>query len=83
MLVTIVAVPLPDNSGLDVARLEKVEDLHPEIAQKMLDVGTARIPSSDELTAYHDAQHKAEPALKLDAAVGREPVDAPTASTSE
>lgn len=56
MLVTIVAVPLPDNSGLDLDRLEKVEDIHPELALKMLDGGTARIPSSAELAAYRDAQ---------------------------
>lgn len=55
MLVTIVAVPLPDNSGLDVSRLEKVEDLEPEIAQNMLDVGTAREPSAEELAEYRKA----------------------------
>lgn len=58
MLVTIVAVANADNTGLDLNRLEKVEDLHPEIALKMLDGGTARIPSANELAAYHKAQDK-------------------------
>lgn len=52
MLVTIVAVANKDNTGLDLDRLEKVEDLDPEIAQKMLDGGTGRVPSESELAAY-------------------------------
>jgi hypothetical protein len=56
MLVTVVAVGRPDGLGLDLDRLEKVEDLDPEIAQKMLDGGTGRVPSEAELKAYHDAR---------------------------
>jgi hypothetical protein len=52
MLVTIVAVPNADNTGLDKDRLEKVEDLDPEVARRMLELGTAREPSDDELGAY-------------------------------
>jgi hypothetical protein len=52
MLVTIVAVPNADNTGLDVDRLEKVEDLPAEVALKMLEIGTAREPSNEELDAY-------------------------------
>jgi hypothetical protein len=55
MLITIVAVANADNTGLDLDRLEKVEDLDPEIAWKMLDVGTGRVPSEKELAAYRDA----------------------------
>lgn len=53
MLVTIVAVANADNTGLDLDRLEKVEDLPVEVARKMLEIGTAREPSDDELDAYH------------------------------
>ncbi|GAA2346947.1 hypothetical protein [Dactylosporangium salmoneum] len=56
MLVTIVAVPNADNTGLDVERMEKVEDLAPELALKMLEGGTARQPSEAELAAYHEQQ---------------------------
>lgn len=56
MLVTIVAVPNTDNTGLDPDRVEKVEDLHPDVARPMLDLGTARLPSDNELAAYHQAQ---------------------------
>jgi hypothetical protein len=56
MLVTIVAVPNADNTGLDAERMEKVEDLHPDVARRMLDLGTAREPSEDELAAYRGAQ---------------------------
>lgn len=56
MLVTIVAVPNADNTGLDAERLEKVEDLNPEVARRMLDLGTAREPSDDELAAYREQQ---------------------------
>ncbi|MER7280415.1 hypothetical protein ABT369_38860 [Dactylosporangium sp. NPDC000244] len=56
MLVTIVAVPNADNTGLDVDRLEQVEDLPTEVALKMLEVGTARQPSEAELAAYHDSR---------------------------
>jgi hypothetical protein len=56
MLVTIVAVPNADNTGLDPDRVEKVEDLHDDVARPMLDLGTARLPSDDELAAYHQAQ---------------------------
>jgi hypothetical protein len=55
MLITIVAVANKDNTGLDLDRLEKVEDLDPEIAQKMLDGGTGRVPSEAELADYREA----------------------------
>lgn len=55
MLVTIVAIANADNTGLDLDRLEKVEDLDPEIAWKMLDVGTGRVPSEKELAVYREA----------------------------
>lgn len=53
MLVTIVAVAKADNSGLDLDRLEKVEDLPDEVARKMVDIGTARESSDGELETYH------------------------------
>lgn len=56
MLVTIVAVPNADNTGLDPDRVEKVEDLHPDVARPMLDLGTARLPSDNELAAYREGQ---------------------------
>jgi hypothetical protein len=56
MLVTIVAVPNADNTGLDAERMEKVEDLHPDVARPMLDLGTARMPSDEELDAYRKTQ---------------------------
>ncbi len=56
MLVTIVAIANADNTGLDLDRLEKVEDLPAEVARKMLDIGTAREPSDSELEKYHAAQ---------------------------
>lgn len=56
MLVTIVAIANADNTGLDLDRLEKVEDVPDEVARKMLDIGTARESSGDELDAYHKAQ---------------------------
>lgn len=74
MLVTIVAVPNADNTGLDLERLEKVEDIAPELALKMLDGGTARKPSDAELTAYHEAQDKA--AEVAEPAAGDEPAAA-------
>lgn len=55
-LVTIVYVPTPDKRGPDVSRMEKVEDLPDEVARMMLNDGTAREPSEDELAAYRDAQ---------------------------
>jgi hypothetical protein len=55
-LVTIVAIPNADNTGLDLDRLEKVEDLDPEIARNMLHYGTAREPSDEELAAYRKTQ---------------------------
>ncbi len=56
MLVTIVSVANADNTGLDLNRLEKVEDVNPEVARKMLDGGSARLPSDDELETYRKAQ---------------------------
>lgn len=56
MLVTIVAVPNADNTGLDTDRMEKVEDLHPDVARPMLDLGTARLPSEEELDVYRKAR---------------------------
>lgn len=58
MLVTIVAVANADNTGLDLDRLEKVEDLPDEVARPMLDIGTARKPSDEELDKYHASQVK-------------------------
>jgi hypothetical protein len=60
MLVTIVAVPNADNTGLGPDRVEKVEDLHPDVARPMLDLGTARLPSDDELAAYRRGQPDGE-----------------------
>lgn len=56
MLVTIVSVANADNTGLDLDRLEKVEDHEPEVARKMVDSGSARLPSDDELEDYRKAQ---------------------------
>ncbi len=56
MLVTIVAIANADNTGLDLDRLEKVEDLPDDVARQMLWVGTAREPSDEELDAYEKAQ---------------------------
>jgi hypothetical protein len=65
MLVTVVAVANADNTGLDLDRLEKVEDLPDEIAQKMLDGGTGRKPSESELATYREALN-AEPQAPYD-----------------
>lgn len=56
MLVTIVVVPNADNTGLDPDRMGKVEDIPDEVAVKMLQMGTAREPSADELDTHHKAQ---------------------------
>lgn len=53
MLVTIVAVANADNTGLDLDRLERVEDLPDDLALNMLHFGTAREPSEAELANYH------------------------------
>lgn len=66
MLVTIVYVPTPDLRGPDLSRMEKVEDLDPELARMMLADGTARQPSDDELAAYEESRKVEE---KADAAV--------------
>lgn len=58
MLVTIVAIANADNTGLDLDRLEKVEDLPEEVARTMLQIGTARKPSDEELDEYEKAQAK-------------------------
>ncbi|GAA0719866.1 hypothetical protein Drose_06160 [Dactylosporangium roseum] len=52
MLVTIVVVPNADNTGMDVDRMGKVEDIPDEVAVKMLQMGTAREPSVEELDTY-------------------------------
>ena len=56
MLVTIVAVPNADNTGIDTDRVEKVENIPAEVARRMVDLGTARLPSEDELEKYREAQ---------------------------
>lgn len=56
MLVTIVAVPNADNTGIDLARVEKVENIPAEVARRMVDLGTARLPSDEELQAYREAK---------------------------
>ncbi|MGI5247772.1 hypothetical protein [Dactylosporangium sp. CA-139066] len=56
MLVTIVVVPNADNTGLDPDRMGRVEDIPDEVAVKMLQMGTAREPSTGELDAYRTAQ---------------------------
>lgn len=65
MLVLIVCVANPDNTGIDMDRINKVEDLPDEIAQKMIDGGTGRIPSEAELAAYRESLD-AEPQLPYD-----------------
>lgn len=55
MLVLIVCVANPDNTGLDLDRVNTVEDLPEEIAQKMIDGGSGRVPNEAELAAYRDA----------------------------
>lgn len=56
MLVTIVAVPNATNTGIDVDRVEKVEDIPVEVARQMVDLGTARLPSEDELETYRETK---------------------------
>jgi hypothetical protein len=55
VLVTIVIAPNADNTGPDLDRLGKVEDIPDEVARPMLDLGTARKPTEEELAAYHGA----------------------------
>ena len=76
MLVTIVAVPNADNTGLDIERLEKVEDLPDEVGRQMLDIGTAREPSDGELDAYH-AKQAAATATRPPKKAGGAPVASP------
>lgn len=52
MLVHIVVATLPDNSAMDTSRMGTVEDLDPEIARAMLNAGTGRLPTDEELAAY-------------------------------
>lgn len=52
MLVHIVVATLPDNSAMDTERMGKVEDLDPEIARAMVNAGTGRIPTEEELAEY-------------------------------
>lgn len=73
MLVTIVAVPNADNTGLDPDRVEKVEDLHDDVARPMLDLGTARMPSDQELDAYRKTQADAEEEPTGDGPAGPSP----------
>ncbi len=56
MLVTIVAVPNADITGIHLDRVEKVENLPAEVARRMVDLGTARLPSEEELEAYREAK---------------------------
>ncbi len=71
MLVTIVMVPNADNTGPDLDRLEKVEDLDLQVAQNMLQYGTARVPSDEELAEYRkthpDGGEQAEAATEVPA----------------
>lgn len=52
MLVHIVVATLPDNSAMDVERMGTVEDLDPEIARAMINAGSGRLPTDDEVAAY-------------------------------
>jgi hypothetical protein len=63
MLVTIVAVANADNTGLDLDRLEKVEDLDPDVANQMIQGGTGRVPSEKELAAYRETLNAKPQAL--------------------
>lgn len=75
MLVTIVAVSNADNTGLDLDRIEKVEELPDEVARPMLDLGTARKPSDDELNAYH-AERGQRDAVSAEDALAKARADA-------
>jgi hypothetical protein len=56
VLVWIVAAALPDNSGMDVERMNTVEDMHPELARAMFNSGTGREPTADEIAEYERQQ---------------------------
>ena len=66
MLVTIVYAVTADRTAPDTSRMERVEDLDPEIARVMLQDGTAREPSDDELAAYDEAQAAEAKAAEAD-----------------
>lgn len=51
MLVHIVIVPTPDRSGPDLTRIGTLEDIPDDLARVMLNSGTARLPTDDELAA--------------------------------
>ncbi|GAA2636890.1 hypothetical protein GCM10010399_82520 [Dactylosporangium fulvum] len=67
MLVTIVVVPNADNTDMDRDRMGRVEDLPDEVAVQMLQAGTAREPSDDELDTYdRDQEDGASPGSDSD-----------------
>jgi hypothetical protein len=80
VLVWIVAAALPDNSGMDVERINKVEDLHPELARAMLGNGTGREPTADEVAEYERQQAKRDNA---DGETAEEPEAQPEQLTAE
>ena len=65
MLVHIVIVATPDRSGPDLTRMGKLEEIPDDLARLMLDNGTARLPSDEELAAYEQSR---EVAAKADEA---------------
>lgn len=60
MLVFVVVATLPDNSAMDVDRMNKVEDIPDDLARAMLNAGTARQPTEAELAEYRGEHPEAD-----------------------
>lgn len=65
-LVHIVYMPTADKMGPDLTRMGKVEDHPDEVARMLLNDGSARLPTDDEVAEYESSQQveaKADEAL--------------------
>jgi hypothetical protein len=93
VLVVIVIAPNADNTGPDLDRIGKVEDIPDEIARTMLDLGTARKPTGVELATHRgearsddgtpeltEAAPPAKSAPRPPSATGRPPQGEPSAA---
>jgi hypothetical protein len=66
VLVVIVIAPNADNTGPDLDRIGKIEDIPDEIARTMLDLGTARKPTDEELMEHEAVSTQDSPAVEYD-----------------
>lgn len=56
MLVHIVYMPTADRLGPDLTRMGTVEEVPDEVGRAMLNDGSARVPSADEVAAFEQAR---------------------------